>query len=75
MSYLYNVIYKQIDSVVKKIQNDKCGCGKKVHWDNFVNSFYKQKQNAFKPGRAWFLKIDPVQIVGMCVCVCVCARG
>ena len=22
--------------------------------------------------RAWFLKIDHVQIVGMCVCVCVC---
>ena len=22
--------------------------------------------------RIWFLKIDPVQIVGMCVCVCVC---
>ena len=34
----------------------------------------------FKPGacrachslaRAWFLKIDPVRIIGMCVCVCV----
>ena len=23
---------------------------------------------------AWFLKIDPVQIVGMDVCVCVCPR-
>ena len=23
--------------------------------------------------RAWFLKIDPVRIVGMCVCVCVSA--
>ena len=22
--------------------------------------------------RAWFLKIDPVRIVSMCVCVCVC---
>ena len=21
---------------------------------------------------AWFLKIDPVQIIFMCVCVCVC---
>ena len=35
----------------------------------------------FKPGAylpTWFLKIDPVQIVGMrvcvCVCVCVCPR-
>ena len=26
---------------------------------------------------AWFLKIDPVRIVGMrvCVCVCVCVRA
>ena len=26
--------------------------------------------------RAWFLKIDPVRIVGMraCVCVCLCPR-
>ena len=29
-----------------------------------------------RPARAWFLKIDPVRIVGMraCVCVCVCLR-
>ena len=25
--------------------------------------------------RAWFLKIDPVQIVCMCMCVCVRPRG
>ena len=23
---------------------------------------------------AWFLKIDPVRIVGICACVCVCPR-
>ena len=22
--------------------------------------------------RAWFLKIDPVRIVGICICVCMC---
>ena len=26
-----------------------------------------------RPARAWFLKIDPVRIVGMRVCVCVSA--
>ena len=39
---------------------------------------YKRKK--FKPGSqcalrtacAWFLKIDPMQIVCMCVCLCVC---
>ena len=24
------------------------------------------------PALAWFLKIDPVRIVSMCVCLCVC---
>ena len=34
-----------------------------------------------RPARTWFLKIDPVGIVGMrvrvcvCVCVCVCVRA
>ena len=49
--------------------------------ENVLNGPY-----IFKPGtclwpaRAWFLKIDPVRIVGMhvrmcmCVCVCVCPR-
>ena len=34
------------------------------------------KPGARRPARAWFLKIDPVRIVGMrvCVCVCVCPR-
>ena len=25
--------------------------------------------------RAWFLKIDPMRIISMCVCVCVCVRA
>ena len=36
------------------------------------------KSEVFKPGacqpHAWFLKIDPMRIVGMRVCVCVCPR-
>ena len=29
-----------------------------------------------RPARAWFLKVEPVRIVSMCVyvCVCVCVR-
>ena len=35
-----------------------------------------QARAGLLPARAWFLKIDPVWIVGMraCVCVCVCVR-
>ena len=47
-----------------------------IHW-----IFYCQFLNQACTGRStWFLKIDPVQIVGMCVrvcvcvCVCVCVR-
>ena len=41
--------------------------------------FLNQARAGLQPARAWFLKIDPVRIVGMrvrvCVCVCVRARG
>ena len=57
----------------------------KVHrWIGIYNSwenFYISVQLIFKSGgrRAWFLKIDPVRIVGMrvrmSVCVCVHAQG
>ena len=33
--------------------------------------FLNQARAGLRPARAWFLKIDPVQIVGMRVCVCV----
>ena len=38
--------------------------------------FLNQERTSLRPTHAWFLKIDPVQIVGMrvCVCVCVCPR-
>ena len=32
------------------------------------------KPGARRPQRAWFLKVDPVQIVSMCVCLRVCVR-
>ena len=31
-----------------------------------------QAKTGHRPASAWFLKIDPVQIVSMRVCVCVC---
>ena len=39
--------------------------------------FLNQARASRRWARAWFLKIDPVQIVGMraCVYVCVCVRA
>ena len=34
--------------------------------------FLNQVHAGLWPARAWYLKIDPVWIVGMRVCVCVC---
>ena len=31
------------------------------------------KLGALRPASAWFLKVEPVQIVSVCVCVCVFA--
>ena len=38
--------------------------------------FLNQARSSHRPARAWFLKIDPVPIVGMraCLCVCLCLR-
>ena len=37
-----------------------------------VPSFLNQARTDRRPACTWFLKIDPVWIVSMCVCVCVC---
>ena len=37
-----------------------------------VANFLNQAHAGLWPMRAWFLKIDPVQIVIMCVFVCMC---
>ena len=42
-----------------------CECAMHIYT---INLFLNQ-------GCAWFLKIDPMRIVSMCVCVCVCPRG
>ena len=47
LSTLCTVIYKQIDSAVKKIWNKECGDVIKTHWGNFVNFSYKLKQDVF----------------------------
>ena len=42
-------------------------------------SILKQARAGLRPARAWFLKIDPVWIVGMlvrvCLCICVCVSA
>ena len=40
-------------------------------WCNML-AFLNQARAGHRPARAWFLKIDPVQIVGMRACVRVC---
>ena len=37
--------------------------------------FLNQACSGRRPAHTWFLKIDPVRIVGMRVCVCVCVRA
>ena len=32
-------------------------------------NFLNQARTSCRPVRTWFLKIDPVRIIGMCVCV------
>ena len=34
--------------------------------------FLNKAHAGLLPARAWYLKIDPVQIIGMRVCTCVC---
>ena len=41
---------------------------------SFLLQFLNQVCAGHRPVRAWFLKIDPVWIVGMRACVCVCPR-
>ena len=36
------------------------------------SGFLNQARAGCRPARAWFLKVEPVRIVSMCVCVCVC---
>ena len=37
--------------------------------------FLNQARAGRRPARAWFLKIDPVRIVCMCVCLRVCVSA
>ena len=39
-----------------------------------MEEFLNQAHAGHRPARTWFLKIDPVRIVGMHMCVCPCPR-
>ena len=41
------------------------------HEDSFTGKFLNQACAGLWLARAWFLKIDPMRIVGMRACVCV----
>ena len=43
-----------------------------VWWRNQLSMATQGKMWLLNQARAWFLKIDPVRLVGMRVCVCVC---
>ena len=43
-----------------------------VYYIDLLYSFLNQVHTGHRPVCTWFLTIDPVQIVSMCVCVCVC---
>ena len=40
----------------------------------FGNVFLNQARTGHRPVHAWFLKINPVWIVGKHACMCVCPR-
>ena len=44
-----------------------------AHTVPYLFSFLNQARVGLKSALTWFLKIDPVQIIGMRVCVCVSA--
>ena len=41
---------------------------------NLCTTFLNQTSASHRPAGTWFLKIDPVQIVGMRACVCLCSH-
>ena len=60
---------KQLYSALKKFVTIKYHDDSKIFYDNTILSKFLNQVHA------WFLKIDPVRIVGMRVCVCVCVSA
>ena len=74
--------------LIKDIANDSDNIEESKHQWHYQNfwklwhitipylfSFLNQARVGLQPALTWFLKIDPVWIVGMRVSVCVCVRA
>ena len=75
VALVFNTIYKKVKRLVCRYGIVHCVAVDEVLSLMFLN----QVRAGHRPAHTWFLKIDPVQIVGMrvcvCVCVCVCVRA
>ena len=72
--YRSRIIDSHIATLVKVYQMIRTSVSALSSIDNTTCTDFLNQACAglLRPACAWFLKNDPVRIIGMCVCVCVC---